>query len=391
MNLRRWNSLAGAVDMRTVSMLGILAALAFFFRAQVGEMYFSGESISKLSRDMAPWTILAAGMTLVIITGNIDLSVGSLLALVGAVCAFVVDAEYGLGLSPTLAVCTGLLLGVLLGALQGALTAYARIPSFIVTLGGMFVFRGLTQRVSQNDPRLPTHSWLATVGIDYVPAAIGLVVATAICVAVVVAMARTRGHRGRLGLPVRPAWSFAAAIALIAVFVIGTTMSMNSYRGIPAQTIVMLAVLTVLAIVMRSTVFGRRLYAIGGNAEAARLAGIHVKRHTLAVFTLMGLCAAIAGIVLTAQNQGATKNAGETYELYAIAAAVIGGTSLMGGKGTIIGTFLGGLIMAVLIQGMDYSSLDNWMQLVVRGAVVVLAVGIDPSTREAFRSRGKPR
>ena len=376
----RFRNYLGAINVRVFSMVGILVLLWIFFRAQVGEIYFSGESISKLSRDMAPWTILAAAMTLVIITGNIDLSVGSLLALSGATCAYVIDTEYGLGLPPAAGVCAGLAVGTLSGGLQGVLTAYARIPSFIVTLGGMFVFRGLTQRVSRNDPRLPVRSWLASIGIDYLPPYTGLTIAVLLCLVIMLVLLRKRKHSEDIGLPVQPIWFFAAALFAVSLLIVGTTVTMNGYRGVPAQTVIMIVVLAALALVMRTTVFGRRLYAIGGNAEAARLAGINVKRHTFAVFVLMGLCAGIAGIVLMAQNQGATKNAGNYYELYAIAAAVIGGTSLMGGKGTILGTFLGGLVMATLIQGMDYSSLDNWIQLVVRGAVLVLAVGIDAAS-----------
>ena len=388
MTAKGWSSwkaeLASSVNWRVISMLGILAALWVFFRIQVGEVYFSGESISKLSRDMAPWTILAAGMTLVIVTGNIDLSVGSLLALVGASCAFVIDTEYGLGMPPSIGVLVGLAVGLGLGALQGYLTAYLRIPSFIVTLGGLFVFRGLTQHVSQNDPRLSPHSWIASFGIDYLPPVAGIVAAVIVCLVMMVLLVRNRIHDERMGLPVQPVWLHGAEVFVVALAIVGITVTMNAYHGVPVQTVIMIAVLAVLSLVMRASAFGRHLYAIGGNPEAARLAGIDVKRKLFLAFVVMGLCAGIAGIVLVAQNQGATKNAGTYYELYAIAAAVIGGTSLMGGRGTIFGTFLGGLVMATLIQGMDYSSLENWIQLVVRGAVLVLAVGIDPSTRSAI-------
>jgi len=152
---------------------------------------------------------------------------------------------------------------------------------------------------------------------------------------------------------------------------------MNEYKGIPNQTLVMVAVLVILHVISKQTTFGRYLFAIGGNVEAARVSGIKVERKTVAVFALMGFLAAVAGIVWMAQNQGSTKNGGQYYELYAIAAAIIGGTSLLGGRGSIFGTFLGGLVMATVIQGMDYTNLENWLQLVVRGSVLVLAVGLD--------------
>jgi D-xylose transport system permease protein len=164
-------------------------------------------------------------------------------------------------------------------------------------------------------------------------------------------------------------------VAVLAI--LGFVAKVNEYRGIPYQTVVMAAVLLAAAFIAGKTKLGRHLYAIGGNAEAARLSGINPERAIVAVFTLMGLLGGIAGVVWMAQNQGSTKNAGTYYELYAIAAAVIGGTSLMGGRGSIGGTFLGGLVMATVIQGMDYTSLENWVQLVVRGMVLVIAVGID--------------
>lgn len=381
-------------DLRLLSMVVILAGMWIFFRVVVGEFYFGGESIAKLSRDMASWTILAAGMTLVIISGHIDLSVGSMLALVAAFCAVMMSPEYGPGWSPLLVIPLGMVLGVTLGASQGFLIAYFRIPSFIVTLGGLFVFRGITQKVSEFDPRIPGGTWVVSLGSDYLSPEAGTILAggagAAAAIMVVSGwMRRKREGQPRLAFPL-----LISSALLVAVLPLGLALRMNAYRGIPLQTLVMVAVLLVLAVVSRVTVFGRHLYAVGGNPEGARLAGIPVERRILGVYALMGLLAAVAGVIWLAQNQGSTKNGGTFYELYAIAAAVIGGTSMMGGRGTVFGTFLGGLVMATVVQGMDYTNLDNWVQLVVRGSVLVAAVGLDVMSKSPpdwLRLPGRPR
>ncbi len=369
-------------DLRLVSMVLILAAMWIFFRLQVGDFYFSGESIAKLSRDMATWTILAAGMTLVIVSGNIDLSVGSLLALVVGTCAFLMDPEEGLGVSTTLAVAAALLVGLGLGLWQGFLVAYFRVPAFIVTLAGLFIFRGLTQRVSARDPRVPDDRWVNALGFNYLPDWAGWAIACAACL--LLAAAVVYGEKRKSALSGAPADKIGLALktlvpsGCILLFV----YLANQYRGIPAQTLLMAAVLVVTYVIARHARFGRRVFAIGGNPEAARLSGIRVERNTVAVFGLMGLLAGVAGIVWMAQNQGATQKAGEWYELYAIAACVIGGTSLMGGRGSVFGTFLGALVMATVIQGMDYTGLENWMQLVVRGGVLAAAVAVDVAAKD---------
>ena len=365
------------LNLRVASMVLILILMWIFFRMQVGEFYFSGESIAKLSRDMASWTILAAGMTLVIIAGYIDLSVGSLLALVAASAALMMNPEYGPGLPANVAIPIALAIGTLLGALQGVLVAYFAIPSFIVTLGGMFIFRGITQKVSEFDPRIPSGSWVVSLGFDYIPAGTGYAIAFLVTLLMAVLLIVGRRNRKKMNLPALTLPAIGGIILLTAGLLAGLVYKMNEYKGIPNQTLVMVVVLVVLHVVSKQTTFGRYLFAIGGNVEAARVSGIRIERKTVAVFALMGFLAAVAGVVWMAQNQGSTKNGGQYYELYAIAAAIIGGTSLLGGRGSIFGTFLGGLVMATVIQGMDYTNLENWLQLVVRGSVLVLAVGLD--------------
>ena len=370
-------------DLRIVAMVGILLAMWAFFAVKVGPAYLSGDSTSNLSRDMATWTILAAGMTLVIISRNIDLSVGSLLALSAATAAYLVNGQYGPGLSATLAVPAALAVGSALGLWQGLLVAHVRIPSFIVTLAGLFIFRGITQKISARDPRVPDGSWVNVLGFGHVPPAAGWIAGAAVAAALAAWAARAMLRRRRMHLPTAPLRA-AVRIALPGALILAFVAQVNRARpaGIPAQTVVMAAVLAALHFVSRHTRFGRHVHAVGGNPEAARLSGINVEAVTIAVFGIAGFLAALAGIVWMAQNQGSTKNAGQWYELYAIAACVIGGTSLLGGRGTILGTFLGALVMATVIQGMDYTDLENWVQLVVRGGAVALAVGIDVATKD---------
>jgi D-xylose transport system permease protein len=380
-NLLNASKVPVTLNLRLLSMVIILVVMWIFFRLQVGGFYFGGESIAKLLRDMVSWTILAAGATLVIVSGNIDLSVGSLLALCAATAAILINPDYGLGLSASIAVPIAILVGTLLGAFQGFLTAYFKIPSFIVTLGGFFIFRGMTQKVSAFDPRVPDKSWIVRIGFDYVPQNIGWVIGIATCIIMALVLLWASAKKKRLNIETLPLWLTILKIVVFSLIILLFILKVNQYKGMPYQTLVMFVVLIALFIISKNTRFGRYLYAIGGNMQAARLSGIKVERKIVGVFALMGMLAGVAGVVWMAQNQGSTKNAGEFYELYAIAAAVIGGTSLMGGRGTIFGTFLGGLVMATVIQGMDYTSLDNWLQLVVRGSVLVLAVGIDIMTK----------
>lgn len=370
------------IDLRILSMIFILVIMWIFFRVRVGDFYFGGDSIGNLSRDMATWTILAGGMTLVIVAGYIDLSVGSMLALIAAVCAFLINSEFGPGWSATVAVPVALALGLALGLYQGFMVAYFRIPAFIVTLAGMFMFRGMTQKVSAQDPRVPDSSWVTAIGFKYASPSVGWIIAIAACAAIGAFIILGRARKKRLGLGSESILLTFLKIILPSLAILVYVYKVNSAKGISFQTLIMAGVLILLYFVARHTRFGRHVFAIGGNADAARLSGISVEKTTVAVFGIMGLLTGVAAIVWMAQNQGSTKDAGNWYELYAIAACVIGGTSLMGGRGTIFGTLLGALVMATVIQGMDYSGFENWVQLVVRGGVLGVAVGIDVATKD---------
>jgi len=263
-------------------------------------------------------------------------------------------------------------LGAFLGFAQGNLVARLRIPPFIVTLGGMLLFQGALLGATGGLSTSPTRAYLF-VGQTYVPAAAGWGLAGVVCAWFLVKAYRAAGSA-------RLPWLGASALALV------FTGVMNAYEGIPVPVLIVLVLATAFSVLANDTTFGRRLYAIGGNREAALYSGVAIERHLVGVFTLMGAMAGIAGVVLTARVGSATSDAGRMMELDAIAAAVIGGTSLLGGQGTIWGALLGAMVMASLDNGMSLMNTESFWQPIIKGTILVVAVGIDMVSRQ---SRGR--
>jgi len=352
------------LDWRALTMVGALLAIWVVFSVATDGTFLLPRNLSLLARQMAVTSILAIGMVLVIVAGQIDLSVGALAGLTGALAAL---AYTRLGWPLAFAFLLALTAGAALGAIEGSLVAWLRIPPFIVTLGGMLVFQGTLLGVTGGVSTSPPRPYLF-VGQAYLPQPAGWVLAGLVAAALAVGAWRAQGGRrfGRLGL---------AALA------IGAVALMNAYQGVPVPVLVVLALATVLSTVAHHTPFGRHLYAIGGNREAAFYSGIAIERHLVGVFTLMGLLAGAAGVVLTARVGSATPNAGQLMELDAIAAAVIGGTSLLGGQGTIWGALLGALVMASLDNGMSLLNTEAFWQPILKGAILVAAVAVDMAGR----------
>lgn len=316
-------------------------------------------NFANLLKQMAVTGVLAVGMLFVIVARQIDLSVGSIVGLAGGVAAM----SQGLGLLPSLGV--AILIGTAVGALQGTLTAYANIPSFIVTLGGLLTWRGVILYLSKGETipvRLPVFRLL---GVALVTPASGLVLA-AIAIAAVVWF--NRRHPARA----------AVLSGLIVLFI----FMMNSQGGMPLPVLVLIAVALVGHFLTQHTVFGRYLYAIGSNPDAARLSGINSQRYILGAFALLGALVGVAAILHTGRVGSASPDAGTLMELDAIAACVIGGTSLMGGRGKVAGALLGALVMASLDNGMSLLSVENATQYIIKGAVLVAAVGFDMAGRK---------
>jgi D-xylose transport system permease protein len=343
-------------------MVGAVAVIFVVFSLTTHGTFLTPRNLSLLARQMSVTSILAIGMVMVIVAGQIDLSVGALAGLLGAVAAM---AYVNRGWPLWASFLAALVLGAVVGFLQGNLVAWLRIPPFIVTLGGMLLFQGALLGATGGVSVSPTRAFLY-VGQAYVPHGLGWGFAG---LAAAFFLASARNPRAR--------WRSVG----LAVVALGFTGVMNAYEGIPVPVLLVVVLAALISVMGQHTPFGRHLYAIGGNREAAFYSGIRIERHVIGVFTLMGLLCGIAGVVLTARVGSATSDAGRMMELDAIAAAVIGGTSLLGGQGTVWGALLGALVMASLDNGMSLMNTEAFWQPILKGAILVAAVGADMAGR----------
>jgi len=363
--------------LRAYTMLLALVVIWLFFQWATIDQYhpyglFLGAvNFSKLLQQMAVTGVLAVGMLMVIVCGNIDLSVGAVVGLAGGIAAL----TQGWGLVPSLA--AAIFVGLLIGAVQGALVAYVNIPAFIVTLGGLEAWRGVILRLTKGATIPVELPFFRSLGRELIRPRIGLGLAIVGIAAIVWTNIRRKRARQRHGLTALSVGAIAARIAVPSLVIVAFIFLMNQGGGVPIPVIFLLAVAIAGAFLTANTTFGRYLYAIGGNPDAARLSGINLKRYILVAFCLMGAFAGIASILHTARVGSASPDAGTLMELDAIASCVIGGTSLMGGRGTVFGAVLGALILASLDNGMSLLNVENWAQYVVKGGVLVAAVGFD--------------
>jgi len=366
--------------LRAYTMIIALVAIWLFFQwktmgispAYPYGIFLDPANFSNLLQQMAVTGVLAVGMLMVIVAGQIDLSVGSVVGLAGGVAAMSQD-PYGLAGALGLA----LVVGVAVGAAQGSLISYGNIPAFIVTLGGLLAWRGVILGLSKGATipvQLPV---FRTLGVGKLTTGFGVAVgAVAIAAVVFLALSRNRARR-RHGLTVPSLGATVLRIvipaALIALFIYWMILG----GGMPVPVLVLLVVAVLGAFLTQNTTFGRYLYAIGGNPDAARLSGINIRQYILAAYCVLGLLVGVASLLHTGRVGSASPDAGTLMELDAIAACVIGGTSLMGGRGTVSGAVVGALIMASLDNGMSLLNVENYTQYIVKGAVLVAAVGFD--------------
>lgn len=371
--------------LRAYTMVFALIAIWIYFHYSTGNIFLEPRNFSNLMRQTSVTGVLAVGMLMVIITGQIDLSVGSVVGLAGGIAA-IAQGWLGWGLIPSLS--AGIAVGIAIGLVQGSLTAYLNIPAFIVTLGGLLAWRGVILGLSRGETIPLRLQPFKSIGQDYVGPTVGWIIAAIAVAAIVwITIARNRARRRHgLGSPIL-AVTIARLLIPITV-IVGFIYMMNSYElapgikaGMPNPVIIFLAIALAGAFLTQNTTFGRYLYAIGGNPDAARLSGINIRRHVLAVFAIMGALAGVASIIYTARVGSASPDAGQLLELDAIAACVIGGTSLMGGRGTVFGAILGALIMASLDNGMSLKNVEPYMQNIIKGAILVAAVGLDMAGR----------
>ena len=334
-------------------------------------LFLGAINFSKLLQQTAVTGVLAVGMLMVIVSGNIDLSVGAIVGLAGGMAAM----TQGWGLIPCLVL--AIIVGLLIGAIQGSLVAYLNIPSFIVTLGGLQAWRGIILRLTKGATIPVELPVFRSLGRDFIDPRIGFVLAAIAIAAIAWSNIRRNRARKHHGLQTSSLAALITRIGVPSIVIIGFIFLMNKAGGVPIPVLFLLAVALAGAFLTANTTFGRYLYAIGGNPDAARLSGINLKRYILAAFCIMGALSGLASILHTARVGSASPDAGTLMELDAIAACVIGGTSLMGGRGTVFGAVLGALILASLDNGMSLLNVENWAQYVVKGGVLVAAVGFD--------------
>lgn len=352
------------------------------FAVLTNGVLLSPGNISNLVLQYSYILILAIGMVIVIIGGHIDLSVGSVVALTGAVSAVIVIQN---GMPWWAGVLGAIGTGVLVGIWQGFWVAYVGIPAFIVTLAGMLVFRGLTLQVLGNISLSPFPAEYQRIASGFINGLLGgdgydvftvLVFALAV-VGYAYNAFRQRQRRIEYNQPVPTLLLFGIQILLVAVVVMAFAYQLSRSRGLPIVLILLGTLVLVYVMVTKRSVFGRHVYAIGGNLTAARLSGVKVRKVNFWIFVNMGFLAGVAGVVYSSRSNGAQPGAGNMFELDAIAAAFIGGAAVTGGVGTVVGAIVGGLIMGTMSNGMQLMGVNQSLQAVVRGVVLLLAVAFD--------------
>ena len=369
-------------NIRQYGMIITLVLIMLLFQVLTDGLLLKPLNITNLILQNSYILVLAIGMLLVIITGHIDLSVGSVAAFVGAISAILMVK---MQVHPAAAVIISLLIGALVGAWQGFWVAYVKIPSFIVTLAGMLLFRGLTMIVLDGQSIAPFPKSFQLISSGFLPDLFGgnglhllTVVIGAILSAILVWTEWNRRQTQRsYQFDVEPTGFFIVKLIGMVAVVNLFTFVLATYEGIPNILILLFALIVLYSFVMKKTVMGRHIYALGGNEKAASLSGVRTKQKTFWVFVNMGVLSALAGLIFAARLNAATPKAGVNFELDAIAACFIGGASATGGIGTVIGAMIGGLVMGVMNNGMSLIGLGIDWQQGIKGLVLLLAVAFD--------------
>lgn len=410
---------ATEIDTRMIGMIGALLVIWAVFHVLSGGLFLTPRNLWNLSVQSASIAVMATGMVLVIVTRNIDLSVGSIVGFVGIMMG-VVQAEFlpqamGVPLGSSsiwlIALVVGLALGTAIGAIHGFLIAYLAIPSFIVTLGGLLVWRGAAWWVTSGRTVAPLDATFRLMGggpEGSIGAAASWIIALLACAACVMLLLFGRRQRKRFKFPLRPVWAELFIATVVCAAILGAVWVANSYpwpigivrryaeqnnieipegglfiaHGIAIPVLIAVAAGVVMTFIANRTRFGRYVFAIGGNPEAAELAGINTRWVIMKIFMLMGFLAAVSAAISSARLNAATNALGTLDELLVIAAAVIGGTSLGGGVGTIAGAMLGAVLMQSLQSGMVLLGVDTPLQNIVVGLVLVVAVWLDTIYRK---------
>ena len=410
---------ATELDTRMLGMIGALLVIWVGIHVLSGGLFLTPRNLWNLSVQTSSVAIMATGMVLVIVMRNIDLSVGSVEGVIGMIMG-VAQAEFlirvvGFQLgNPWLwiiALAAGVALGLLIGAFQGFIIAYMEVPAFIVTLGGLLVWRGMAWLITSGRTVAPLDTTFQLMGggpRGSIGATASWIVGVVACVAVAFMLLNGRSQRKRFHFPLRPVWAETLLGVVACAAILGAVWIANSYpwpigivrqyaqqngitvpegglyiaHGIAIPVLMAVAVGIIMTFITKRTRFGRYVFAIGGNPEAAELAGINTRWVTMKVFMIMGVLAAVSAAISSARLNASTNALGTLDELLVIAAAVIGGTSLAGGSGTVMGAMLGALLMQSLQSGMVLLGIDSPLQSIVVGAVLVIAVWLDTVYRK---------
>ena len=362
-------------------MISLVLIMAFFQWATDGVLMQS-LNLTNLVLQNSYIVIMALGMLMVIVAGQIDLSVGSTAGFVGALAA-VLMVHYQVGAVPATLICIAA--GALIGAAQGYWVAFWHMPSFIVTLAGMLVFRGLTIVVLEGQSIGPFPAGFSLLSAGFIPELFtaapwrltSLLLGCLVGASFFVIDWRQRSNAQKHGLHTGPFYLFVLKNALLAAMVVGLSAILASYRGMPTVLIVMGLLIGLYTFVMNRTTMGRRVYAVGGNAKAAKLSGVKTERVVFYTFVNMGVLAALAGMVFAARLNSATPKAGTGFELDVIAACFIGGASASGGVGKVMGAVVGAFIMGVMNNGMSIMGIGVDYQQIIKGLVLLAAVFFD--------------
>lgn len=370
---------------KNIRQYGMIIALVFItvlFQILTDGILLKPLNVTNLILQNSYILVLAIGMVLVIITGHIDLSVGSIAAFIGALAAIMmVDMQ----LPPFLAVIISLGVGALIGAWQGFWIAYVRIPAFIVTLAGMLLFRGLTMIILNGQSISPFPKSFQKISSGFLPDWFGgesihiltIVLGAILSLLVIWQEWKERQTQIKYNFETAPLWIFLAKVISLVAIVNVFTYVLATYNGIPNILVILFVLIVIYSFVMNRMIAGRHIYALGGNEKAAKLSGVKTKKVTFWVFVNMGAMAALSGLIFAARLNSATPKAGTNFELDAIAACFIGGASASGGIGTVIGAIIGGLVMGVMNNGMSLIGLGVDWQQGIKGLVLLLAVAFD--------------
>ena len=374
---------------------GMVLALVFImalFQVLTGGILFRPMNITNLVLQNSYVLILGVGMLLCIVTGNVDLSVGSVVAFVGAVAAvFMID----LHMPVVPGIILTLLVGLLVGSFHGYFIAYRKIPPFIVTLGGMLIFRGLTMVILKGQTKAPFAKSIQNIAAGYLPGdfkiaglnAIAILAGLVLSAIFIAVQLNLRKRKRKYDFEVLPVGLEIVKITLVVLAINTLTLLLAAHNGIPLVLILLASLIFIYTFITQKTISGRHIYALGGNEKAARLSGVKTHRVMFWVYANMGLLAAVAGLVVAGRLNAATPKAGTNFELDAIAACYIGGASASGGVGTVLGTIVGGLVMGVLNNGMSIMGVSVDWQQAIKGMVLLAAVCFDVYTKSKNSSR----